>query len=131
MSDFIVTTALKKLSRLTKRVKVIPGGTSAGKTYNILPILINQAITTPGLEVSVVSESVPHLKKGAIKDFLKIMRATGRYIDDHYNKTDRIYTFANGSYIEFFSADQEDKVRGPRRHVLYINECNNINFETF
>ena len=59
------------------------------------------------------------------------MRLTGRYIDDSYNKTQLIYTFANGSYIEFFSADQEDKVRGPRRHILYINECNNLTFETY
>ena len=59
------------------------------------------------------------------------MKATGRYIDEHYNRTLLTYTFASGSYIEFFSADQEDKVRGPRRNVLYINECNNISFETY
>lgn len=130
-SEFIYTTALRKLRKLTKRVKVIPGGTSAGKTYNILPILIDQAARTPRLEISVVSESVPHLKKGALKDFLKIMKATGRYIDANYNKTDRIYTFANGSYMEFFSADMEDKVRGPRRNILYINEANNLSFDTY
>lgn len=128
---FRYTTALKKLRKLKRRIKVIPGGTSAGKTYNILPILIDEAIKKPGSEISVVSESVPHLKKGALKDFLKIMRATGRFIDAHYNKTDRVYTFANKSYIEFFSADMEDKVRGPRRHVLYVNECNNLSFETY
>lgn len=129
--DFIYTTAIKKLRGLTKRVKVIPGGTSAGKTYGIIPVLIDIAARNPGLEISIVSESIPHLRKGALKDFLKIMKATGRYIDQNYNRTFLTYTFANGSYIEFFSADQEDKVRGPRRHVLYINECNNISFETY
>src|SRR5690606_23072835 len=59
------------------------------------------------------------------------MRSTGRYIDANWNRTLLTYSFSNGSYIEFFSADQEDKVRGPRRHVLYINECNNISFETY
>ena len=59
------------------------------------------------------------------------MKATGRYIDANFNRTLLIYTFSNGSYIEFFSADQEDKVRGPRRNILYINECNNINFDTY
>ena len=131
MSDFVYTTAIKKLRKLSKRIRVVPGGTSAGKTYGILPILINLATKSKGLEISVVSESVPHLRKGALKDFLKIMKATGRYIDDHYNRTLLTYTFASGSYIEFFSADQEDKVRGPRRNVLYINECNNISFETY
>lgn len=66
-----------------------------------------------------------------MKDFLKIMKATGRYVDDRWSRTLLTYSFANGSYIEFFSADQEDKVRGPRRNILYINECNNISFETY
>lgn len=131
VDGFVLTTAIKKLRTLRKRTRVIPGGSSAGKTFGILPILIDEAIKNPNSEISVVSESVPHLRKGALKDFLKIMRITGRYIDENYNKTQLIYTFANGSYIEFFSADQEDKVRGPRRHVLYINECNNLTFETY
>lgn len=131
VQGFKYTTALKKLRKLTKRVKKIPGGTSAGKTYSILPILIDRASKNERLEISVVSESIPHLRKGALKDFLKIMKATGRYIDAHWNRTLLTYTFGTGSYIEFFSADQEDKVRGPRRNILYINECNNINFETY
>lgn len=131
VEGFTYTTAIKKLRKLKKRIRVIPGGTSAGKTYGILPILIDLATRTELLEISVVSESVPHLRKGALKDFLKIMKATGRYIDSNYNRTLLTYTFSNGSYIEFFSADQEDKVRGPRRNILYINECNNITFETY
>lgn len=131
VDGFQYTTAIKKLRKLKKRIRGVPGGTSAGKTFGILPILIDQAARTPGLEISVVSESIPHLRKGALKDFLKIMKVTGRYNDANYNRTLLTYTFANGSYIEFFSADQEGKVRGPRRHVLYINECSNIPFETY
>ena len=131
VDGFQYTTAIKKLRKLKKRIRGVPGGTSAGKTFGILPILIDQAARTPGLEISVVSESVPHLRKGALKDFLKIMKATGRYNDANYNRTLLTYTFANGSYIEFFSADQEGKVRGPRRNILYINECSNIPFETY
>lgn len=130
-NGFVYTTAIKRLRKLTKRIKKVPGGTSAGKTFGILPILIDKATKQELLEVSVVSESVPHLRKGAMKDFLKIMKATGRYIDKNWNRTLLTYYFSNGSYIEFFSADQEDKVRGPRRNILYINECNNINFETY
>lgn len=131
IEGFVLTTAIRKLRKLRKRTRVIPGGSSAGKTFGILPILIDEAIKNPFTEISVVSESIPHLRKGALKDFLKIMRLTGRYIDENYNKTQLIYTFSNGSYIEFFSADQEDKVRGPRRNILYINECNNLLFETY
>jgi len=131
VEGFTFTTAIKKLRQLKKRVKKVPGGTSAGKTFGILPILIDTAIKKSQLEISVVSESIPHLKRGAIKDFKKIMRSTGRWRSDGWHGTDLRYTFANESYIEFFSADQEDKVRGPRRNILYINECNNISFETY
>lgn len=131
VNGFIYTTAIKKLRKLKKRIRIIPGGTSAGKTFGIIPILIDYAIKNPYSEISIVSESVPHLRKGALKDFLKIMRSTGRYIDSNYNRTLLTYSFSNGSYIEFFSADQQDKVRGPRRNILYINECNNIDFETY
>lgn len=131
VDGFRYTTSIKKLRKLKKRIRVIPGGSSAGKTFSILPILIDRAIKTPNLEISVVSESIPHLRKGAIKDFLKILKLTGRYVDSNWHKTLLTYYFANGSYIEFFSADQEDKVRGPRRNILYINECNNLVFETY
>jgi phage terminase large subunit len=131
INGFQYTTAIKKLRNLKKRIRVIPGGTSAGKTFGIIPVLIDYAIKNPYTEISIVSHTVPHLKKGALKDFLKIMRVTGRFNRDSYHATDRIYTFSNGSFIEFFSADQEDKVRGPRRNILYINECNKINFETY
>lgn len=129
--SFIRTKAITKLLRLKKRIKGVPGGTSAGKTFGILPILSDKAIKTPGLEISVVAESVPHLRRGALKDFEKIMRSTNRWIDDHFNKTFLKYTFYNGSYIEFFSADQPDRLRGARRNILYINECNNITFEAY
>lgn len=131
MSEFVVTTAIKKMLRLKQRKRIIQGGTSAGKTFGVLPILIDKAIKEPLLEISVVSESIPHLRRGALKDFLKIMMMTNRYRDIQFNKSTLKYTFANGSYIEFFSVDQPDKLRGARRNILYINECNNVPFEAY
>lgn len=128
---FVRTTAINKLLKLKKFVKGVQGGTSAGKTYGILPILINKACKVANLEISVVSESVPHLKRGAMKDFIKIMKETGRWNRAHWNATDFKYTFANGSYIEFFSADDDSKLRGARRDYLYINECNNVSFHAY
>ena len=84
---FQVTTAIKKLYKLKKRKKVIQGGTSAGKTFGILPILIDRCIRTPNTETSVVSESIPHLRRGAMKDFLKIMIATNRFRDSQWNRS--------------------------------------------
>jgi len=130
-SEFVLTTAIKKMSRLTARKRVVQGGTSAGKTFGILPLLIDQAIKQPKLEISVVSESIPHLRRGALKDFLKIMIMLNRYRDSQFNKSTLKYTFTNGSYIEFFSVDQPDKLRGARRNVLYVNEANNIPFDAY
>jgi len=130
-NEFVLTTAIKKMSRLTARKRVVQGGTSAGKTFGILPLLIDKAIKEANLEISVVSESIPHLRRGALKDFLKIMLMLNRYRDSQFNKSTLKYTFTNGSYIEFFSVDQPDKLRGARRNVLYVNEANNIPFDAY
>lgn len=98
---------------------------------SILLILIDKAQAIPNLTISVVSESLPHLKKGAMKDFFSILKAHGYYEESQHNKTDHIYTFKNNSYIEFFGLDDPDKARGPRRNILFINECNNVPYMVF
>lgn len=129
---FRLTTATKKIAALKKRIRAVQGGTSASKTISILLYLIHRAQSDekPTL-TSVVSESFPHLKRGAIKDFLDILKSHEYYKDSNWNKTDYVYSFETGSRIEFFSADQPGKVRGPRRDRLFINEVNNVPFETF
>ena len=126
------TTALRKIAKLTKRLRIVQGGTSASKTISVLIYLIARAQSdkTPTL-TSIVSESFPHLRRGAIRDFLNIMEAHGYFKPDLWSKTDYCYTFETGSKIEFFSADQPGKVRGPRRDRLFINEANNVPFETY
>lgn len=117
---------------MKKRIRALQGGTAASKTVSIVLYLIAcaQCDTSPTL-TSIVSESFPHLKRGAMRDFLLIMETHGYFRADLWNKTDYTYTFETGSKIEFFSADQPSKVRGPRRERLFINECNNIPFETY
>lgn len=129
---FQLTTATKKILKLHKRIRAVCGGTSASKTISILLYLITRAQSDekPTL-TSIVSESFPHLKRGAIKDFLDILKTHEYFKDANWNKTDYIYTFETGSKIEFFSADQPGKVRGPRRDRLFINEANNVPHETF
>lgn len=116
---------------MRKRLHILQGGSSAGKTIAVLLILINRAQSVHGKTISVVSETLPHLKKGAIRDFLAIMQSHHYYKDEAWNRTDFIYTFETGTKIEFFSADSAAKVRGPRRDILFVNECNNISYETY
>lgn len=137
---FTKTTATKKILRIMKptlgkypkRILGIPGGTSAGKTISVIMFLIMlaQKDTNPTL-TSIVSESVPHLKRGAIRDFMNIMQTQGYFKQDSWNATDSIYTFENKSKIEFFSSDNGDKLRGARRDRLFINEANNTTFDAF
>ena len=127
----VVTTATKKLLKLKKRIRAVCGGTSASKTVSILMILIDYAQSHKNEMISVVSETMPHIKRGAERDFKNIMLDHGYWTDNNWNATDHIYTFETGSRIEFFSADSPDKLRGPRRDVLFINEANNIPYDAF
>ncbi len=125
------TTAQTKIAQLKKRVRIVRGGTSSSKTFSIIPMLITYAVQKENTEISIVSESIPHLRRGAIRDFLKIMQMVGMYDPNKWNKSSLTYTFSNNSFIEFFSADQPDKLRGARRDVLFINECNNVDWESY
>jgi len=132
MALYQETTATKKIVAMKKRIRAVSGGTSASKSISILLFLIAKAQSDikPTL-TSIVSESFPHLKRGAMRDFLDIMKSHNYFDDRKWNKTDYIYTFETGSQIEFFSVDQPSKVHGPRRHRLFINEANNIPYHAF
>jgi len=93
-------------------------------------IALAQTDTEPTL-TSIVSESFPHLRRGAERDFLNIMTMHKYFNDKQWDKTNHIYTFESGSKMEFFSADQPQKLRGGRRDRLFLNECNNIPFSAF
>lgn len=129
---FQLTTATNKITSMNKRIRAIQGGTSASKTISILLYLIAMAQSDkkPTL-TSIVAESLPHLKRGAMRDFLNIMKEHNYYKDSRWNISNSTYTFETGSIIEFFSADQPDKLRGSRRDRLFLNECNNIHFDAF
>ena len=111
------------------------GGTRSTKTYSALQFLVFLAVgLTAKKIISVVSETLPHLKKGAIRDFEEILQREGIIAgslrdDPRWNATDRIFTFAAGTIIEFFSADSPGKVHGPSRDILFINEGQNIRWE--
>lgn len=112
-----------------KRRALNEGGTYSSKTYSILQLLILIAMNAKSkLLISVVSESLPHLRKGAIRDFFNILGEDEKN-NKNWNATEHIYNFGNGK-IEFFGADESNKIRGPRRDILFINEANNIPWET-
>lgn len=129
--NIIPTAATAKIAKLNNRIRIVQGGTSAGKTFAILQFLISYAYNVANQSISIVAESIPHIRRGALRDFKIIATDWNHWRDDRFNKSTLTFTFENGSYIEFFSADQPDKLRGSRRDVLFINECNNVDFDSY
>lgn len=124
------TNVFSQLLRAETRYVISQGGTSSSKTYSMLQLLYLLAFKKQGVHISIVSETLPHLKRGAMRDFFKILITDKLYSEKYHDKTNSIYKVGK-SIIEFFAVDSADKVRGARRDYLFINECDNINFETF
>lgn len=126
---FLRTTAANLIIKMTKRIKVIQGGTSAGKTYCIIPILISKAIKTPNLKITIVAETIPAVKDGAVDIFKSIMQELNRWENDCWIGNPMEYTFRNGSRIQFKAFDSEGKAKASgKRDILFINEANHISF---
>jgi phage terminase large subunit len=82
------------------------------------------------LVFSVVRKTMPALRSSAMKDFFNILKAEGIYNEKQHNKTDNIYRMGSCE-IEFFGLDEPQKVRGRKRHYLWINEANELDEEDF
>lgn len=125
------------MDALTHHARVIAnkGGTRSGKTYSIMQLLVMVAnFASKRRDIDVVSESLPHLRRGAMKDIDTILETAGQTEGKEFtlNRTDHEYTFAStGSVIRFFSADNWGKVKGSRRDIIFINEANRIDWETY
>lgn len=106
------------------------GSTRSSKTFSVLQLLYLIALKRT-VHISIVSVTMPHLKRGCIKDFDTIIESTNRMGIRDTNKSDHQYFFKSGSVIEFFSADNAGKLRGSQRDILFINECNLITAECY
>jgi phage terminase large subunit len=114
-----------------EKIIINKGGTGSGKTYDIINFLIYICFAFHNKVITVVSESVPHLEIGVIRIFESILKGIEMYEPDRWNSAQKRYTFANGTILEFFSADRIGKALGARRFMLYGNEINNLKFEVF
>lgn len=114
------------------KIIVHQGGTRSGKTTGIQDLLIGTAYgSAKQKSISTCSISLPHLKKGAMRDWKMLMESKGSYNPNMHNMTDLVYNYPTGSYMEFFSVDDPKRVRGPGRDILHINEANLLSLETW
>lgn len=123
------TTAVNKLLAMKARKKVVQGGTSAGKTYGIIPVLIDRAIKTKRIKITIVAETIPAARDGAADIFKNIMQDIGRWNPKGWIGSPMQYTFFNGSVIQFKAFDTIGKAKASgKRDILFINEANHIPF---
>ena len=133
MAENYRTTALNKLQPLfnnSKRFLIVQGGMRAGKTYPILMLITSWCQQNPDQIATIASMSYPHLSRGAIRDFQNIMKAAEIWEPERWNQSSKIETFSNGTIMEFISVDNMS-AHGPARNLLFVNEANDMDRETF
>lgn len=104
------------------------GSSRSAKTYNTVIWIVCQCLAVPKTTVSICRATLPSLKGSVLRDFIEVLQRIGEYNDKCYNKSDLIYTFPNGSWVEFFSCDNETKLRGRKRKILFVNEANELKY---
>ena len=116
----------------TEDIIVNQGGSSSGKTYSILQVLFTKAVQYYNV-ITVVGESIPNLKAGALRDALDIYNSSPilKSLISDYNRTDRIFQFVNGSIMEFKSYETPQGAKSGKRDYLFINEAQGISKEVF
>lgn len=113
-----------------KRITVMQGGTRSGKTYNIILFFVIKLMSERGKILTICRASLPSIKGSVLRDFINILLEMGLYSEDNHNKTEQTYNL-NGNLVEFVSVDQPQKIRGRKRHYLFINEANELNYEAW
>lgn len=104
------------------------GSSRSSKTYNIVLFLCLYLLEHANTRLSVVRKTLPAIRGSVLYDFKDILIRLGIWADANFNKSEMIYTFPNGSFVEFFSTDQEQKLRGRKRDILFVNEANELSF---
>lgn len=107
------------------------GGSRSSKTYSLCQVLIVYCLQNPNKVVSIVRKTFPALRATVMRDFFEVLKDLEIYEKSSHNMSENIYRFANGSIVEFFSVDDEQKVRGRKRDIGWCNEANELWFEDF
>lgn len=109
-----------------KTIISLQGSSRSAKTYNVLIFLITYLLQHNNIRLSIVRKTLPAIKGSVLIDFKEILIKMNLWEDKQFNKTELIYKFSNGSWVEFFSTDDEQKIRGRKRDILFANEANEI-----
>lgn len=114
-----------------RRFIINEGGSRSSKTYSLCQLMIIYCLQNSGKVVSVIRKTFPALRATVLRDFIEILKSLGIYSQEAHNKSEHIYSFGNGSMVEFFSVDDEQKIRGRKRDIAWCNEANELYFDDF
>lgn len=121
----------KALEDNSIRFLINQGGSRSSKTYSLCQLLIVWCLANPNKVVSIVRKTFPALRATVMRDFFEVLKDLDLYEKSNHNMSENIYRFANGSIVEFFSVDDEQKIRGRKRDIGWCNEANELWFEDF
>lgn len=107
------------------------GGSRSSKTYSLCQLIMVYCLQNPQKVVSIIRKTFPALRATAMRDFLEVLKEAGIYDKSSHNMSEHIYTFPNGSIVEFFSVDDEQKIRGRKRNIAWCNEANELFHDDF
>lgn len=113
------------------RFVINEGGSRSSKTYSLCQLVIIYCLQNNHKVVSVIRKTFPALRATVLRDFIEILKELNIYSVEDHNKSEHIYTFPNGSIVEFFSVDDEQKIRGRKRDIAWCNEANELYFDDF
>ena len=113
------------------RFVINEGGSRSSKTYSLCQLVIIYCLQNNHKVVSVIRKTFPALRATVLRDFIEILKELNIYSVEDHNKSEHIYTFSNGSIVEFFSVDDEQKIRGRKRDIAWCNEANELYFDDF
>jgi phage terminase large subunit len=119
------------LNDSSHRFIINEGGSRSSKTYSLCQLIIVYCLQNPNKVVSIIRKTFPALRATVMRDFLEIMKTLEIYDVARHNKSEHIYTFGNGSIVEFFSVDDEQKIRGRKRDLAWCNEANELFYDDF
>lgn len=113
------------------RFVINEGGSRSSKTYSLCQLIIIYCLQNNNKVVSIIRKTFPALRATVMRDFIEILKELNIYSLEDHNKSEHIYTFSNGSIVEFFSVDDEQKIRGRKRDIAWCNEANELYFDDF
>ena len=115
----------------SRKICILQGGTRSSKSYSALQWLLVRALSQPNIVVSIVRKSFPSMRVSIMRDWQTILKELDIWDEESWSATEHIYTFDNGSMVEFMSIDSSEKRKGSSRDYLFIDECNELSREDY